>query len=299
MKKLLKCILITACLFFVFDRVLGIALKELYRSSNATDEYKISYSNESTLDPFLFMGSSRCLHHYVPSIFEKELGLPCFNAGDWGIKNIFFHYGLLCNILERYTPKVIILEIHPSEWLDLPFSGTERAGSLAPYCGMSKGCDEMLKLTGNYWAYRLSMTYRYTGNLPTLLTGKYGSMDRSLKGWKPLYGQIDTIGVKAEEYPFPLDEQRITLLQQFIDTCKEQQIQLILIVSPMYVCSKEDAFRFPRELAAKNHIPFLDHYRDSIFTGKVEFFYDFGHMNRTGAEKYSSIISKELRAIIK
>lgn len=299
MKKILKCILVTACLFFVFDRALGLALKALYHSSNATDEYKISYSNEFTLDSVLFMGSSRCLHHYVPSIFEKELGQSCFNAGDWGIKNIFFHYGLLCNILERYTPRVILLEIHPSEWLDLPFSGTERAGSLAPYCGMSNGCDEMLKLTGNYWAYCFSISYRYTGSVPNLLTGRMGTMDRSLKGWKPLLGQIDTVGVKAEEYPFPLDEQRITLLQRFIDTCKERHIQLYMIVSPMYVCSKEDTFRFPREFAAKNQIPFWDHYRDSVFTGKAELFYDLGHLNKTGAEMFSNIISKELRAVVK
>ena len=270
----------------------------MYRSSNATDEYKISYSNESTLDSVLFMGSSRCLHHYVPSIFEKELGLSSYNAGDWGIKNIYFHYGLLCNILERYTPKVIVLEIHPSEWLALPFSGTERAGSLAPYCGISEGCDEMLKLTGNYWAYRLSISYRYTGSIPNLLTGKLGTMDRSLKGWKPLEGLIDTIGVKAEEYPFPIDKQRIALLQRFVETCKERHIQLIMIVSPMYICSEKDAFRYPREFAKKNHIPFIDHYRDTSFVGKAELFYDFGHMNKYGAERYSNIVCKELKAII-
>lgn len=298
MKKLLKCILITACLFFVFDRAIGLALKTLYKTSNATDEYKISYSCETTRDSILLMGSSRCLHHYVPSIFEKELGMTCYNAGDWGIKNIYFHYGLLCNILERYTPRSIVLEIHPSEWLALPFSGTERAGSLAPYCGMSMGCDEMLRLTGKYWAYRLSVAYRYTGEIPTLMAGKLGTMDRNLKGWKPLEGVMDTVGVKAEEYPFPLDEQRIALLQRFIDTCKERHIQLVVCVSPMYVCTNEDAFRFPRELAQKCQIPFLDHYRDTSFVHKQELFYDFGHMNRSGAEKYSRMIAKELKAVI-
>ena len=298
MKKLLIRIFITACLFFVFDRVLGLVLESLYSSSNATDEYKISYSNAETTDSVLFIGSSRCLHHYVPSIFEKELGSSCYNAGDWGIKNIYYHFGLLSNILERYTPKVVVLEIHPSEWLALPFSGKERAGSLAPFCTMSEGCDEMLKLAGNYWAYRLSVTYRYTGSLPNLLTGKYGSMDRNLKGWKPLDGQIDTLGVVAEEYPFPIDEERVALTQKLIDICKASGIQLVIAVSPMYICSREDAFGFARELAKKNHILFLDHYRDSNFVGKKELFYDFGHMNRKGAEQYSDVVSKELKAVI-
>jgi len=295
MRKLLLHIFIVICLFFVIDRITGLGLGYLYRISNSTDEYKVSYSNESTRDSLLFMGSSRCLHHYVPSIFEKELGMRCYNVGDWGIKNIYYYYGLLSNILIRYTPKAILLEIHPSEWLDIPFSGVERAGSLAPYCGMSEGCDEMLKLTGNYWAYQLSWVYRYTGSFPNLIMGKLGSMDRSLKGWKPLDNVMDTTGIKAEEYPFPIDQERISLLERFINDCHQKNIQLTMIVSPMYICSKEDVFKIPRELAAKYHIPFFDHYRDTTFVGHAELFYDFGHLNRKGAEIYSEKVSKELK----
>lgn len=277
------------------DRILGIGLKFLYHTSNTTDEYKISYSNEYTCDSLLLMGSSRCLHHYVPSIFEKELGISCFNAADWGIKNIYYHYGLLGNILSRYTPKAILLEIHPCDFLDTPFSAKERAGSLAPYCGMSESCDEMLKLSGKYWAYKISWVYRYTGTFPNLATGKLGSMDRSLKGWKPLDGILDTIGIKAEEYPFPPDYERINLLKRFIKECQTHNIKLTIIVSPMYICSKKDVFKIPKELATQNHISFIDHYRDSNFVGHPDLFYDFGHLNRKGAIIFSKIIAKELK----
>ena len=295
MKKLLLHIAIITCLFFLFDRAIGYGLKFLYSQSNATDEYKISYSNETTCDPILFFGSSRCLHHYVPAVFEKELGKDCFNAADWGIKNIYYHYGLLGNVLSRYTPETIIFEIHPCDWLNVPFSGIERANSLAPYCGMSDACDEMLKLSGNYWAYQLSMVYRYTGSLPNLLTGKLGSMDRIQKGWKPMDGVMDTTGVIAEEYPFPIDSQRVALLERFITDCQQHRIQLILVESPMFICSKQDVFKFPRDLAAKHHIEFIDHYRDSDFVGHAEYFYDFGHLNRQGAELFSTKLSKELK----
>lgn len=298
MKKLLIHIVIVLGLFFLFDRVLGIGLKYLYTLSNATDEYKISYSNETTEAPILFFGSSRCLHHYVPTIFEQEIGKSCFNTADWGIKNIYYHYGLLGNILTRYTPQTIVFEIHPCDWLKTPFSGTERATSLAPYCGMSDACDEMLKLSGKYWPYQLSMVYRFTGSLPNLLSGKLGSMDRNLKGWKPMDGILDTIDVKAEEYPFPVDQERVVLLERFIDKCQQSHIQLIMVASPMYICSKQDVFKFPRELADKHHIKFIDHYRDTTFVGHAEYFYDFGHLNRQGAERYSTILAKELKTLI-
>lgn len=298
MKKLLIHILIVICLFFVFDRTLGLGLKFLYSQSNATDEYKISYSNATTRDSILFFGSSRALHHYVPSIFEKELGLPCYNAADWGIKNIYYHYGQLSNILTRYTPKTIVFEIHPCDWLETPFSGKERAGSLAPYCNMSDGCDEMLKLSGKYWPCLLSAVYRYSGSLPNLLMGKLGSMDRSLKGWKPLDGILDSTGIIAEEYPFPVAQERVALLERFINDCQKNNIQLVIVFSPMYVCSKEDVPKFPRELAAKHHLNFIDHYRDSDFVGHTDLFYDFGHLNRKGAEYYSHLIAQELKNAI-
>lgn len=297
MKKLLLSIVVTACLFFVFDRLLGFGLQYLYVRSNATDEYKVSYANEMTCDPVLFMGSSRSLHHYVPSIFEGRLGQGCFNAADWGIKNIYYQYGLLSNILSRYTPQLIVLEVHPCDWLQYPLSGKERAGSLAPYCGMSEGCDEMLRLTGKYWPYRLSHVYRYAGSLPNLVAGRLGTMDRKLKGWKPLDGAFDTATLQTEGFDFAVDEERLLLLERFIEKCQEHGIRLILAVSPMYSCSAKDVFATPRQLAEKHGIGFLDHYRDERFVGHEELFFDFGHLNRKGAELYSSIVAEELSAL--
>ena len=110
-------------------------------------------------------------------------------------------------------------------------------------------------------------------------------------------GVMDTTGIKAEEYPFSIDQARIQLLERFIKDCQANGIQLIMIVSPMYICSNEDVSQFPRELAKRHGIPFLDHYRDSDFVGNAELFYDFGHLNKQGAILFSKKISKELRNI--
>ena len=299
MKKLFIHILIIAGLFFVIDRTVGLLLKQLYSQSNTTDEYKIGFSNTETTDEMLFMGSSRCLHHFVPSVFEEAYGITCFNTADWGIKNIYYHYGLLGNILSRYTPKAIVLEIHPCDFLDTPYSGTERAGSLAPFCGMSDECDEMLKKSGNYWGYKLSMTYRYTGSLPGLLLGHWGNMDRSLKGWKPLDGQLDTIGLKAEEFPFQIHQEKLKLLERFIQDCQAKGIRLGLIVSPMYICTDQDVFKVPHDLSRQYNIPFFDYFRDPQFMGHAGLFHDYGHLNREGAIIFSKKVCDDLKDFIK
>ncbi len=299
MKKLIIHIVIISGLFFVIDRTVGLILKQLYSQSNATDEYKIGYANAETTDDLLFMGSSRCLHHFVPSVFEKAYGMTCFNAADWGIKNIYYHYGLLGNILSRYTPRVIVFEIHPCDYLDTPYSGTERAGSLAPFCGMSDECDEMLKISGKYWPYKFSTVYRYTGSLPALLFGRWGGMDRSLKGWKPLDGQLDTIGLKAEEFPFKVHQQKVQLLERFIQDCQTKNIKLCFMVSPMYICTNQDVYKVPRDLAKQYSIPFFDYFRDFQFMGHAELFYDYGHLNREGATIFSEKVCDELKDYIK
>ena len=120
-------------------------------------------------------------------------------------------------------------------------------------------------------------------------------MDRSLKGWKPLDGVLDTTGLVAEEYPFPIKQEKVNLLERFISDCKQRGIQLSFIVSPMYICSKEDVYKIPKDLAGKHQIPFIDHFRDSTFVGHSELFYDFGHLNRKGAILNSEMVSKELK----
>ena len=59
--------------------------------------------------------------------------------------------------------------------------------------------------------------------------------------------------------------------------------------------TKEDVYKIPKDLAAKHQIPFIDHFRDSVFVGHPELFYDYGHLNRKGAILYSEMISKELK----
>ena len=299
MKKLLIHILIIASLFFIIDRTAGLILKKLYSQSNATSEYKIYYANAETNDSILLMGSSRCLHHLVPSIFEEAYNMSCFNAASWGAKNIFYQYGLLGNILTRYTPKAIILEVHPCDWQDTPYSGSERASSLAPFCGMSDECDDMLNNAGKYWPYRLSVVYRYAGDLPDLLFGYWGGMDRKLKGWKPLDGQLDTTGLKAEEFPFPTLQQKLQLFEQFINVCQTKGIKLSLIVSPMFICTEKDIFKVPRDLAKRHQIPFFDYFRDPQFMGHAELFYDYGHLNREGATIFSKKVCNDLKDFIK
>ena len=160
MKRFLCWLLMMLVILFGIDRSSSFIMGILYRNSKATNEYKINYVVNKMNQPVIFMGSSRCHHTYIPSIISDTLVLPVYNAGLWGEQNIYFQYGLLCDILSRYTPKVICYEIHPIDFMATPYSGIERISSLSPFIGRSKGCDSLFKLNHIYVEYKISHLYR-------------------------------------------------------------------------------------------------------------------------------------------
>lgn len=302
MKRFIKRLLIIVVITLVADRALSYAVKFFYNTTTTTDEFKINNVTLRMNDPVVFMGSSRSHHHYIPAIISDTLKTGVYNAGLWGMHNVYFQYGLLCNILERYTPKTICLEIHPIDYLQTPFSDVETVGNLTPFINYSEGCDDVLKKAGLYYKCELSALYRYNSQFANIVAGNI--TQRSLasdKGYKALTGQLDTTygGAKPEKFPFPADQKKIAYLQAFIDKCKEKKINLIFLCSPMYAVEKTKLFSIPDSIARKNGIPFINHYYQESITGHLEYYYDFGHLNDKGAKKYSSLIAHELKKYIK
>ena len=67
----------------------------------------------------------------------------------------------------------------------------------------------------------------------------------------------------------------------------------------MYICTKQDIYKEPRDLAKQYNIPFFDYFRDPLFMGHAELFYDYGHLNREGATIFSQKVSNDLKDFIK
>lgn len=61
----------------------------------------------------LIFGSSRCKNHYDTPFISDTLGLDVYNAGYDG-NGVVLSYGLLSLILERYQPKLVLLDVEPA-----------------------------------------------------------------------------------------------------------------------------------------------------------------------------------------
>jgi len=300
MKKLLIFICSALALAFVADRVLALCVDWIYRQSKATDAYKINQTVREVKSDVLFMGSSRCHHNYVPSIISDSIGRSVYNAGLWGMMNIYYQYGLLQLMLDRYTPKVICYEVHPIDILATPYSDVERLNILSPFIGKNHELDSLFRKAGTYSYFRLSHLYRHNGKLMDYLAGTFFvDNSQSDNGYKPLYMQVKE-GEMTDEFNFPVESGKFQLFNQFIDTCQSRGIRLIFISSPMYNRSASTLRQFERfdSIAQSRGLTFLDYTELQPYCDSTALFADRGHFNDTGARFYSKMVGGELKKIL-
>ncbi|RZL69061.1 MAG: hypothetical protein EOO93_02610 [Pedobacter sp.] len=302
MKKFLLRLVIVISIVLIIDRALALIVDKFYKTATTTDEYKLNFVTYKMNAQVVFMGSSRCHHHYVPKILEDSLKKSVYNAGLWGMRNIYFQYGLLNNILERYTPQTIFLEIHPIDFLKTPYSDLTSVSNLSPFINQSTGVNDVLKEGKYFYKDELSHIYRYNSLLPNLILGNiFNRSNENDKGLKPLYGELNISNgiLTPERFNFPVDLNRVRYLQAFIDKCKDKKITLVFLFSPMYAVDNINYLQTLEALAKKNKIDFLNYYKLEGITGKKEYFYDFGHLNIAGAQRYSAMIAPKLKKYIR
>ena len=87
-------LLLGAILVVAGDRLVGHFLERSYRNATHGIAGKENYVVDSVRTDIVVMGSSRALHHYVPSLITQATGLSCYNCGiaNEGIAN---HYAML------------------------------------------------------------------------------------------------------------------------------------------------------------------------------------------------------------
>ena len=67
------------------------------------------------------------------------------------------------------------------------------------------------------------------------------------------------------------------------------------MASPQYKNTDASAFKPLMELCQRYHVPFINHYTDTTFNNKREYFIDSAHLNSEGAAKYTLAVIKDLK----
>jgi hypothetical protein len=98
---------------------------------------------------------------------------------------------------------------------------------------------------------------------------------------------------------YKIEPDGVSSLVDLIETCKNAQIQVILVYSPEYLemqsleSNRVQIFSRFREIADRYGVPFID-YSGSAISRRQELFQNSQHLNAEGAEIFSADLAKKL-----
>ena len=303
-RKVLAGISVAIVALVIVDWCVGTWNERMYYKAQYGILHRQTYCLKSSEDKVLILGSSRAAHHYVPQIIEDSLGISCYNVGSDGMC-IYYHYAVLASYIHRGAiPKVVILEVMPS---DVSVSGGDvfsleaAMDRLAPHYGEVPAIDSLFLLKG--WKERLklcSKTYRYNSKLVQAIKCNYIPWPED-RGYEALNGVLDSVlfekeaHKRARQHSYEIEPMKIEYLKKTITLCKQNGIELFMAWSPYYKY-REDVERVNmiRDLALQQGVQFLDYHDDPQFQ-YARYFQDAGHLNDTGAKRYTEKVVSKLK----
>ena len=296
MKHLIYSILFLLVGIFAVDRIGGMIMHEINTNTQDVLGPKFKYIHDNICEDIVMLGASRCHHHYVSSTIGDSLDMSVYNCGMQGSENIFSHYLTLCLILERYTPKVICLEVMEADfnYKKDPFA---KLSYFAPYFGYSESADSVFRESGLYWKYTISHLYRYNAKAVSNIAGLFVSrQSNDDHGYLPAKKSSVVLGeLKSSKTITETDSRKITYLHRFAEKCRNNNIRLIFTISPRYSIVDSTYYNILKNFAHTENIPMLDYHTSGLFHSEPEFFRDALHLNDKGAKHFSSIFASDLK----
>lgn len=267
------------------------------------------YNGRVSADLVIY-GSSRAWVHFDPKIFESELGLPTYNLGIDG-HNFWLQYyrhQLLMKLNKKPTTIIQSIDVFTLQKREKLFNKRQ----FLPYMLFNPELKEFTKTYKGYSTFDYYIPlYRYFGNSKALNETIYTTFSNNRKsdkgriqGYKgnegPWIGNLKEDKVKWSGYEANIDQQSLELFIQFLEECKSEGINVILVYSPVYIEGQNfikntnEIISLFETIARDRNIEFMNYSNSEIAENK-KLFYNVLHLNKTGAELFSKELVKDLK----
>ena len=288
-------IFLLVCLF-VLDLLIGKVLKFSYFNQKNGKLYNLTIGLEHQQNDVLIFGSSRAMHHYDPEIISDSLMMTCYNMGYDG-KGILYHNAVLDVILERYTPKIIVLDILSEELFEKPQS-YDHLSILNPYAHNHPVLWNTLSLVSPFEKLKhISFIYPYNSTLLRVIAGniKRGGKDISDNGFTPQDGLIK---LPVKQVPINMDvridSNKLDAFDKFLLKCAENNVELYIVFSPTFSTPQaSSSMECIADRCDDIGIPFINFSNNRNYTN-YELFLDVDHLNSHGAVVFSKDIASKI-----
>jgi hypothetical protein len=291
MKKVIIFLSTIILIVAVTDYTIGICCRYYIQSHELAGRYKPLDRLLKNVDTdIILIGNSVILNAINPQIISDSTSLTCYNGGITG-KSIEFSEILINSILQRHTPKKIIIALRPEEMG--ANAGDGIFDVLKPYYDMGyKSIDEYFNSTSKSEKLLLqSNLLRYnTIWMRALLYIFFDNHDYSENGFvaqeiPAIFPQIQHITT----YDLPI-KRKTDALQRIIEKCKQGGIELYISFPPILLSfSKKElpCVHAVDSICKANSVKCFIDYNKEEFLHDPRLFYDNYHMNKNGAAKYT------------
>lgn len=261
--------------------------------------YKFHDFKKDSVYDFIFLGSSRAYRGYNPYLFEKE-GYSSWNLGS-NAQSIENSLEVIKEYVTAGNCKHLLLDIYPSAMM---IDGFESSIDLIEN---TSSINIAYNVATNHYDFRLVNAFVYRlfsdGQNPVFKNEDYlgkgfcmrtDSLNEKAIKVLNSYKAIKNKPVKE------LDEEHLNKLDELINYCKQNSIDLILVFSPTSDAYADESYKHHialiKSLLSKNEVTFLDYAKKLNINSYTEF-YDDSHMNERGVEKYNNILIRDLKSM--
>lgn len=281
----MKRLVLNALLLFVIclgvDTIIGFAVNNRHHVS------RVDNTIFEVNSDILCFGSSKVSHNYNSKVFEDSLGCTFSNCGQDG-NGGFYYYPAIASILERYAPKLVIIDIMP-EFDLVKYQNNERyMAIIRPYLNVHPAFGEVASTVDETINYKkICNAFVWNSAVTTLLKSQVVKKNEEGDGgFKPLHGQIEK---KTEDAltDWEYDETKLQLLDKTL-LMLSRKTRVMVCSSPCYYEEKTSIYKPVEELCNKYSIPYISFTNDEKYLGNATIYRDELHMNIEGATIYSN-----------
>lgn len=262
--------------------------------------------NGTKYHDLLFLGSSRSYYHINPKIIDSIAKTDSYNAGMTGANLLEMNMILQCYLKKHKAPKYVFLDLAWTSF-DIDKRAINNPNIYYPFLDneiifntlKQHNRVQLLKYLPFLQSTEADDLIRQEVCLGLLGQKKHANTD-FYKGY--FKNSIDTIKLPFKplhsKYILPVSERGIGFLKQIINSCKEKNINLVIIYPPTYKIQDADLnpqfFHTIKKVCNDDHLPFLD-YKNISLSNDHRLFRDELHLNEEGANLFSIFLAKDIK----
>lgn len=293
-------------LIFGMNAIITVGLRRIRTSAfGASNQIMQSKVNAQVV----ITGSSRALAHYDPRTIEAIAGRTAYNLGRNGSQTDMQVAFLKAYLAHNRKPELVIHNLDAFSFVTTHevYDPVE----YMPYLYDAELYSALKKINPEIWKSRYLPLYGYVVedmNFSWVLGVKgffgwsppedyYLGFNPRSKKWTDEFQRLKAD--RPEGVRFEIEPGGVKALEELVNVCKQNQIQLIFVYSPEYIemqsLTQNRAEIFNRFQALADHydVPLWD-YSNWEYAGDQDFFQNSQHLNAEGAAAFSKDVAGRL-----